>query len=392
MNIRWMTAFVVAALLVTGPATSAPEPYVIHVIVPLTGPAANTGALAAATLQIFETYANAHGGLRGQPIHFDMSDDGSQPATAVRLLAGIIAEHPAIVMGPTPTQTCNALAPLVQSGGPVLYCSTPGTLPPRGGYVFCAGIALPQVDRGIIAYMRLKGYKRLAIISATDASGQANDAATKDVLALPESKELKVVDWEHITPGDFSASAQAVRIKNSGAQGIIAWVSGPTFGTVLRGLRDAGVDLPLTPNGANANADELAQFAAFLPTEMPIAGFPFMVPKAVQNTPLRAPIDDLIGAYTAAHTEISPGGTGYAWDAASIVLSGLRKIGPNATAQQLRDYILALHDFAGVDGSYDFRIGDQHGVSYKNNVMVGFDPVTRSWTPLSGLGSVPLKP
>lgn len=391
MLFRALPALAAVLLLATLPARPASGPYVIPVIVPLTGPAANTGTLAAQTLQIFETYANQHGGLRGIPIRFDIRDDGSSPQTAVQLLSNIMTAHPAVVLGPTPTQTCNALAPLVQNTGPVLYCSTPGTLPPRGSYVFCAAMALPQFDRGIIRYMRLKGFKRLAVISSTDGSGQANDAATRDVLALPESKDLKVVTWEHMSPSDISAAAQAVRIKNSGADAIIAWVSGPTFGTVLRSLRDAGVDLPLTPNGANVNPEELTQFGAFLPKEMPLAGFPFMAPSEVQKTPMRRPVSEMIAAYRAAHTEISPGGTGYAWDNASIVLSGLRKLGPDATAQQLRDYILGLRDFAGIDGVYDFSLGDQHGLTDANVVMVAWDPAVKGWVPLSRLGSIPLK-
>jgi branched-chain amino acid transport system substrate-binding protein len=392
MLIRFTMALAALAALVMPCASTAAGPYLIPVILPLTGNAANTGTLAATTLHIFENYANAHGGLRGTPIHFDIRDDGSQPANAVQLLGNAMAQHPAVVMGPTPTQTCNALAPLVEKAGPVLYCSTPGTLPAQGSYVFCAAMALPQFDRGIIRYMRLKGYNKLAIISSNDGSGQANDAATREVLALPESKDLKVVDWEHMNPADINANAQAARMKASGANGIIAWVSGPTFGTVLRSLRDVGVDLPLTPNGANVNPEELMQFNDFLPTVMPLAGFPFMAPDQVQNTPLRGPVNDMIAAYKAAGEKISAGGVGYAWDSASIVLSGLRKIGPNATAEQLRDYILSLRNFAGIDGIYDFRAQpDQHGLSDQNVVMVAWDPKTKDWRPLSRLASVPIK-
>jgi branched-chain amino acid transport system substrate-binding protein len=389
---RFVLASIAIAALTLPSISSAAGPYVIPVILPLTGPAANTGSLAATTFHVFENYANAHGGLRGTPIHFDIHDDGSQPATAVQLLNSAIAQHPAVVLGPSPTQTCNALAALVEKTGPVLYCSTPGTLPPRGSYVFCSAMALPQFDRGIIRYMRLRGYTKLAVISSTDGSGQANDAATRDVLALPESKDLKIVTWEHMNPSDINANAQASHIKASGAQGIIAWVSGPTFGTVLRSLRDVGVDWPLTPNGANANPEELTQFNDLLPTEMPLAGFPFMAPAQMQNTPLRGPINDMLAAYKAAGEKISAGGVGYAWDQAAIVLSGLRKIGPNATAEQLRDYILSLKGFAGIDGVYDFTANpDQHGLSDNNVVMVAWDGKTKDWVPLSRLGSIPLK-
>ena len=44
-----------------------------------------------------------------------------------------------------------------------------------------------------------------------------------------------------------------------------------------------------------------------------------------------------------------------AWDAGFIVVAALRKLGPTATAAQLREYIDNLTDFAGVDGMYDFK-------------------------------------
>lgn len=391
MLIRALFVAFAVAVMVTARASSATTPYIIPVIIPITGPASSLGSLAATSFKIFEEYANAHGGLRGQPIHFDIHDDTSQPAVAVQLFQRALVSHPAVVIGPSPTQTCNALAALAEKNGPVLYCTTPGTLPPRGSYVFCSAMALPQFDRGIIRYMRLRGYKKLAIISSTDGSGQANDAATRDVLALPESKDLQVVTWEHINPADISATAQATHIKNSGAQGIIAWVAGPTFGTVLRALRDVGVDLPLTPNGANVNPDIMMQFNDLLPSEMPLAGFPYLAPDAIKNTALSKPVSDMLAAYRAAGEKVSAGGTGYVWDTASIVLAGLRKIGPAATAEQLRDYILSVRNFAGIDGVYDFTaLPDQHGLSDNNVVMVGWDSKTKDWYPLSKLGSIPL--
>ncbi len=392
MDIR--AAFVALALVggLVQPASSAPAPYVIPVILPITGAGAPLGTLAAASFKIFEGYANDRGGLRGQPIHFDIHDDTSQPAVAVQLFQNAMAQHPAIVIGPTPTATCNALAALAEKTGPVLYCTTPGTLPARGSYVFCSAMALPQFDRGIIRYMRLRGFKKLALISSTDGSGQANDAATRDILALPESKYLQVVTWEHINPTDISATAQATHIKNSGAQAIIAWVAGPTFGTVLRGLRDVGVNLPMAPNGANVNPEVLTQFNDLLPSELALPGFPFMAPDAIRGTLLAKPVSEMLAAYRAAGEKVSAGGAGYAWDTASIVLAGLRKIGPGATAEQLRDYILGVKNFAGIDGVYDFTaIPDQHGLSAHNVVMVGWDGKTKDWFPQSKLGSVPLK-
>ena len=137
--------------------------------------------------------------------------------------------------------------------------------------MFCSAPALPEFDRGIIRYMRLKGYKKFAIISSNDGSGQANDAATRAIFALPESRDLKVVTWEHINPAT-STRPRRRRTSRTRAPTRSSLGSRANVRDVLRNLRDAGVDLPLTPNGANVDPDELTQFNDFLPKDMPLAG------------------------------------------------------------------------------------------------------------------------
>lgn len=378
----------VLAIPRTAPAQSV---FVINAIMPLTGPLAFSGTQEAEALQIFERFANGHGGLRGQPIHFNILDDGSSAQQAVQLFTQVMAQHPAVVLGISPSQACAALAPLAKDG-PVLYCASPSINAVPNGFVFAASMALPQFDRGMIRYLRLKGWKRLAILSSIDLTGQSNDEATRSILALPENRDLSVVDWEHFNTTDLNVAAQVANMRAARPQAIIAWVSGTAFGTVLRSLHDTGLDVPITTSGANVNAEQLMQYTGYLPSEMALPAFPYLVPSLLQATPLKKPVDDLIAAYGAAGAKISPGGPGYVWDAATIILNGLRKSGPNASAAELRDDILGLRRFPGIDGVYNFDSGDQHGLADENVVMVRFEPKTQSWVAVSGLGGVPIEP
>ena len=95
-------------------------------------------------------------------------------------------------------------------------------------------------------------------------------------------------------------------------------------------------------------------------------------------------------AFKAAGTPPSPLHS-YSWDAALIVVSGLRRLGTNATASQLRAYIEQLHDFPGVNGIYDFRIGDQHGLTASSVVVSRWDPKLAYWIPVSDGGGAPLR-
>jgi branched-chain amino acid transport system substrate-binding protein len=381
-----------AALLLAGCATTASAQSVVTIdaILPLTGSNAFSGSLEAEALRIYERFANAHGGIRGQPIRFDVHDDESSPQHAVALLAQVAAGHPPVVIGGTPAQACGAMSPMVKDGGPVLYCTTPAATPAANGYVFATSMSLAEFDRGLIRYMRLRGWKRYAVISANDTTGQVADEATRGIFALPENRELQVVSWEHFNVTDLSIAAQISHIAAANPQAIIVWVSGTAFGTVLRSLHDAGIDLPLLTGGANVNAAQLSQYEGFLPRDMVLPGFPYMVPRLLQSTPLRRPVDDLIAAYAAAGAKIAPSGPGYAWDAADIVVGGLRKLGPGATAAQLRGYILGLRGYPGIDGLYNFSSGDQHGLTGENVLVVRFDPKDQRWVPASRLGGTPL--
>ena len=77
------------------------------------------------------------------------------------------------------------------------------------------------------------------------------------------------------------------------------------------------------------------------------------------------------------------------WDPLMIVLSAYQKLGTNATADQMHDYIETLHGFAGVNGLYDFRDGGQRGIGSQAIVVDRWDPVKKTFLVLSRPGGSP---
>jgi hypothetical protein len=65
------------------------------------------------------------------------------------------------------------------------------------------------------------------------------------------------------------------------------------------------------------------------------------------------------------------------------VVSALRAIGPNATAPQIRDYLVKLHGFVGINGIFDFRDGAQRGIGAQSQAMYRYDKTTSEFTPVS---------
>jgi len=69
-----------------------------------------------------------------------------------------------------------------------------------------------------------------------------------------------------------------------------------------------------------------------------------------------------------------------------IVVNALRHFGPDATADQIRSYILGLHGWAGVEGIYDFSDREQRGVGSNAVFIAAWDPAKKDWMALSRPG------
>lgn len=387
MLVRALAAVLVFALSLTAASTAA-DPYTIDVILNQTGANAYVGQTEGEALRVFEKWANAHGGIRGRPIHFEFYDDQTQPRVAVQLTNQILAKKPLIVMGSGQVQTCAAMAPLFENG-PVNYCFTPGFSPKADGYVFSASASLGKILPTQLRFARGKGWLRVANVSVTTATGQASDEYMHYALTLPENKNMRVVDWDSFNPADLSVVAQVARVKASGAQVVITPASGPAFATLLRGLNDAGLRLPVMTSAANEQPDQLKQYAAFLPPEVYFNGMLYYARDTIRPGPLKDAIDEFYAAFKAAGVKPTPD-SGQSWDPALILLSGLRKLGTNTTPDKLRDYILNLHSFAGSSGYYDFRSRDGHGLDDSAVIYVKWNPKTGDFVNASRRGGQPL--
>ncbi len=56
-----------------------------------------------------------------------------------------------------------------------------------------------------------------------------------------------------------------------------------------------------------------------------------------------------------------------------ILVGALRKFGAHATATQIRDYVVGLHSWVGINGVYDFRDGSQRGLGQNAYVIDRWD-------------------
>jgi branched-chain amino acid transport system substrate-binding protein len=374
---------VLAVLLAPVAAQSAGQPpYEINVVVSQTGPAAFIGASESKMLGILETTVNKQGGIKGRPVKFLINDDQSNPVTAVQFVTRFATDKVPVILGPGFVATCAASMPVTVKNGPLTWCFAPGIYPPAGSYVLSTGATIDDTILVVARYCRERGWKRIAVVATTDASGQAFDHGVQSALSQPESKDLILVDHEHFNPTDLSADAQLVRIKAAKPDVVFALATGTPFGTALRSMANAGLNVPIVGGNGNMIMAQLGQYAAFMPREMYFPGTPSIATGAVLN----GPIKDAQAVYFKAFQDagIKPDlGYNIAWDPTMLLIDALRTIGPGATAQQLRDYIVNLHGWAGINGIYDFRDGAQRGVGARAIVMVRWDKEKQQFEPMS---------
>jgi branched-chain amino acid transport system substrate-binding protein len=377
-----------AALVLAGivrPVGAAGEPFEIPAILSLTGPGSFLGKNEQDALNVVESQVNASGGVAGRPVKFAVQDDQSNPQVALQLTNALIARKVPVILGSTLVAACSAMAPLAKDG-PVIYCLSAGMHPEKDGYMFTYGVSTTDLIAMNLRYLNAQGLRKIAILTSTDASGQDGERGIDAGLALPESKGLTVVAREHYATSDLSVAAQLSRIKQSGAQTLIAWGTGTPIGTVLHGVQDIGLDIPICVSASNNIYAEMKQYASILPHDLLAAGMPATVAGSLPRGPVKSAVQQFVDACKAVgvRADISQS---IAWDPGLMIVGAFRKLGPNATAAQLRTYIEALHGWAGANGMYDFRTGDQRGLAVvTSGIMNRWDAGKDTWVAISKFG------
>lgn len=388
-TVRAFALLIALGLAGGGVASSAPasgDPFNIPTILPVTGPVAFLGQSIISTLRLVEAKVNREGGIRGRPVHFDVKDDQGSPQIAVQVTEQVLAAKPSAIIGSTLVALCTAMEPLTRSG-PVEFCLSPGVHPAYGAYLFSAGFSSQEQARAIIRNLRSRKLLRVAVISSTDSTGQDGDRELDAALKTPDGAGITLVEQQHFNTADQSVAAQMARVKAGNADALIAWTTGLQFGTVLRAYNDAGLSIPVMSNNGNASVVLLDQLAQYLPKDLSFAGVEFLAGPGKRSDPTFKQISDYVAAIKSANLQ-NDLFVGLGWDPALMLVEAYRKLGTDATPAQLRDYLLGIHRWAGINGVYDFSPGEgtQRGLTTADVYMLRWSPPNRKWLLVSRRG------
>ena len=346
---RYVCLSLVLALGLLSPASTmaADEPIAIDGVFPLSGTGAFLGKAEAQTFGVMETLINRSGGINGQPVHFDVQDDASSPQVGVQLMTALTAKHVPFVFGSALVAVCNAMFPV--SKDLLMYCFSTGYHPAEGSLSVSGPVStVDQITAGL-RYLRDRGLKKIAVLTSSDATGIDADRIIDSVIAQPDFRGVSIIIHGHFAVTDVSVAAQIAQIAASGAEALVGWTTGNPLGTILHGYNDAGMKIPFVGGSGNLSYGEMKAYATLMPSDCSFPGSPALDPRSLPAGPARRAAENFQTAFLAAgqHPDIS---SGYGYDQVMMVIGAFRKLGTNATAEQLRNYIVTSH-LNGIVGS-----------------------------------------
>jgi branched-chain amino acid transport system substrate-binding protein len=374
--VRLCIAALAAASLVA--PVRAADPYDLHVLVEQTGALAFNGQKQTEVLKVLERVVNDGGGIKGRPLHFVFHDTATNPQVAVQLTNQLVAQKVPVIMGPSLSAVCSAVFPIIEKNGPVEWCFSPVVRPTAGSFTFMGAPWIPDVQPVVVRYFYDRGARNFALITSTDATGQIFDASFDGALGRLEFRGAKLVARERFNTTDISVAAQMARIKAAKPDVLITYTSGTPFGTVLHGIFDAGLDVPVYGSGANMNVNQMEQYSAFLPKEVYLNAAQGLVqdPNAPAAVKRRQMVFFDAMKRAGIKVEYSHSLT---WDPALCVVEALRTLGTDTSATQLHEYLERLRSWVGIQGVYNFATGDQRGLGENGAALFRWNGAKRDF-------------
>jgi branched-chain amino acid transport system substrate-binding protein len=366
--------------------TPAAKEITIPVILPLTGSAAFLGAQQKIGLDVAQNFVNK----RGSHIKLVYYDDTSSPQVAVQLVTQLTAGGSRVLIGPMVRATCAAVEPLMKNG-PLDYCLSPTLHAPPGSFVFTGSTDTWDLDRAVMRFARFKGWKRIAMLTPTDASGVDAIKGFQEALKDPDNRDLTLVEQLSFNPTDTTVTAQLARIKAAKPDLLLAWATGAPIATILREMNALGLDVPVATGYSNMTYQQMDSMVGYMPKNLY-----FPVPSAVgsrtREVALDRKVESALKDFDAefAGAGLKPdAGVLTTWDPILIIARACSDLGPDATSEQLRNYLSHLKGFAGINGIYDFEKYPQRGLSEINTYVTRWSPETKSWAIVSKAAGVP---
>lgn len=348
-------------------SSAASGPVTIGAVLDITGAGASLGVPERQTLEMLVEKANAAGGVAGRKISLIIEDDQSTEDGAAKAATKLLTSDKVdILLGASRTGPSLAMRPLAeQAQKPMISLAANIKIVQGAKWVFKTAQNDRVVLERLLDDMKSKGYTKLAI--ARDASGYG-EGVSETVTELGKSQGLQVVAVEKFAPDATDFTAQMVNIRNAKPDSVLIWGIAPAAALAQVAYRQLNLTAPLYQSHGIGNK-------AFLDAAGPAAngvlvplGRIAVADQLPDSDPQKAVLTSFIADFTAKYSQAPSGFAGYAYDAFTIAVDAVKKVGTDAN--KLRDAIEGLTNYAGISGVFSMTPDNHSGLSKDAVVMV----------------------
>ena len=349
------------AALAGAPHAIAKDLYVGQVA-PLSGPAASIGIPVTQAAHAYFRKINEAGGIQGNRVVLIDRDDGFKPERTLQEIDLLLKEKPVIalinVVGAPNNGDLVATGLLAKHGLAVVGAFTGATSVRalKSPHLYFVRASVEDEARKMAAQAGALGITRIGLVHANDAFGLD---ARKHVEKSLGELSLQLVGHAAYEPATAEVSAAVSTLRNSGAQAIIVFGTGPATARFAVEYRKAGGGGLILANSSTAPEVLVkiagAQYARGV-------GLVQVMPPLIKTTiPVVREYLETLRAYADAGATPSPYGL-EGFLAAKVLAEGLRKAGPAPTRELLLKGLnqIGVFDAGGV--LLNYSAGSREGL------------------------------
>lgn len=363
-------------LFITVGTGNGAEPIKIGAFFDLTGPSSAIGTPTKLVAEMVVKKINDEGGINGAPLQLVIADDEGDPTKAA-LIAKKFTESDKVVaiIGPTRTDTGMAAKPTIEQMKVPAFMAVGGDAVIAGGkfgpfhWTFKSPQRTTVAVQKIYAYLKQKGMRKIAILTAADGFGKDGKAAME---SLAPEYGITIAASESFQATDSDMTAQLINIKTALPDAIVCWTIGKAGSIVAKNVRQLAIQVPLfqchgLPDPKYIELAGKASEGNIMPSTK------LMVASQLPDTdPQKKVIQEFIHLYSDVfhYDQKFPINThsGYAWDAIYIVADAMKKAGTDN--ETLRNAIEKTTGYVGVSGIYNITPEDHNGLGVDSMVLV----------------------
>jgi branched-chain amino acid transport system substrate-binding protein len=350
-------------------------PYVIGVVLDMTGRQSNLGVGCKRGLDIAVDEINKAGGVNGRQLKIVLLDGESDPAKAVLHAKRLIeVDKASVLAGFSATSSTMAAIQTVEGAKIPLIAASPIVAEGAAVKRWIFTVVPRQKEASLpmlLELMAQRGAKKISYLYIDNVYGQTG---LKVIEEAAKEMNVNMAVVEKYAVGSTDLGPQVTHIKTAGADGLIITGNVPDTTMAIKNARELGFTAPIFADYAVVSPDFVQLAGKYGEGVVSTSLKTLIAPELPAGDPQKKVCLDLYDKYAKLYGAFSLY-AGHTWDQMHMIADGLKKIDPKLDPskpddiakirEQLRDKYEAIKGFVGQNGVFNLSPANHNGLPNK---------------------------